>query len=128
MGEIAQKTIKLEQYPPLNRLNLSNFTKNMAKQVMDIAPSAGITSAQSDEHQRNWDEAQWEHAAAEGNYDRSREGLNFEIHDGREQPVDRSENLPARMARCLAAAGIQDPNLKPASARRGQSRGNSTPW
>ncbi len=48
-----------------------------AKQVMDIRPSAGITTAQSDEHQRRWTEKGWEHAVSKGNYDPTREHLNF---------------------------------------------------
>ena len=57
-------------------------TKNMAKQmkqVMDIQSSKGITVAQSIEHQRKWSEKGWDNAVRTGNYDRSRESLNFEI-------------------------------------------------
>lgn len=39
-----------------------------AKQVMDIHPSAGITTAQSDEHQRRWMEKGWGHVISKGNY------------------------------------------------------------
>ena len=48
------------------------------KQVMDFRPSKGITTAQSNEHQRRWTEKGWGSAESTGNYDRSRERLNFE--------------------------------------------------
>ena len=43
------------------------------KQVMDFRPSKGITTAQSNEHQRRWTEKGWGSAESTGNYDRSRE-------------------------------------------------------
>ena len=49
------------------------------KQVMDFRPSKGITTAQSNEHQRRWTEKGWGSAESTGNYDRSRERLNFEV-------------------------------------------------
>ena len=52
---------------------------NNAKQVMDIRVSKGITVAQSNEHLRNWTEKGWNHATQTGNYDPTREHLNFEI-------------------------------------------------
>lgn len=82
-----------------------------AKQVMDIKPSAGITTAQSDEHQRRWTEKGWEHAIGKGNYDRSREHLNFEIvRGGKVQPVDKTKSIPERMAENLRSRGIRDRN------------------
>ena len=55
---------------------------NNAKQVMDIRVSKGITVAQSNEHLRNWTEKGWNHATQTGNYDPTREHLNFEIVKG----------------------------------------------
>ena len=54
--------------------------KTQAKQVLHMQPRKGFTTAQSNEHQRRWTEAGWENAIAHGNYDRSRERLNFEIN------------------------------------------------
>ncbi len=53
-----------------------------AKQVLHFNVLKGFSSGQSDEHQRNWSEAAWKHAISKGNYDRSRERLNFEITKG----------------------------------------------
>ena len=49
------------------------------KQVMDFRPSKGITTAQSNEHQRRWTEKGWGSAESTGNYDRSRERRVFKI-------------------------------------------------
>ncbi|MCD8288107.1 MAG: plasmid recombination protein [Porphyromonadaceae bacterium] len=81
-----------------------------AKQVMDFRPSKGITTAQSDEHQRRWTEKGWGHAVSVGNYDPTREHLNFEIKAGKVCPVDKTRSIPERMAENLAARGIKDPN------------------
>ena len=82
-----------------------------AKQVMDIRPSAGITTAQSDEHQRRWTEKGWEHAVSKGNYDPTREHLNFEVvRGGKVQPVDKTKSIPERMAENLRSRGIRDRN------------------
>ena len=81
-----------------------------AKQVMDFRPSKGITTAQSNEHQRRWTEKGWQSAVAQGNYDRSRERLNFEIRNGKVCPVDKSRSIPERMAEILRDRGINDPN------------------
>lgn len=81
-----------------------------AKQVMDFRPSKGITTAQSNEHQRRWTEKGWQSAVAQGNYDRSRERLNFEIRNGKVCPVDKSRSIPERMAEILLDRGIKDPN------------------
>jgi len=50
---------------------------NNNKQVADLKGSTGISADESCEYQRRWDEKRWERAAKEGNYDRSREHLNF---------------------------------------------------
>ena len=81
-----------------------------AKQVMDIKTSKGIAQS-SNEQLRRWSENGWEQAAKEGNYDRSREHLNFEIaRGGIVRPVDREHTLTRRMAEILSARGIKDPN------------------
>jgi hypothetical protein len=90
----------------------------IAKQVFDFRASKGITTAQSDEHQRNWTEKGWQWAAAHGNYDRTRAHLNFEIAPGgRVQPIDTRRSIPQRMADSLAARGIKDPNAGLAEPR-----------
>lgn len=84
---------------------------NNIKQVMDIRPGKGMTAGQSDEHQRNWTERGWEWASKHGNYDRTREKLNFEIvKGGKVVPVDKSKSIPERMAETLRGRGIKDPN------------------
>ncbi|MDO5771237.1 MAG: MobV family relaxase [Bacteroidales bacterium] len=85
--------------------------ENTAKQVLHMQPRKGFTTAQSNEHQRRWTEAGWENAIAHGNYDRSRERLNFEITKGCVvSPIDRSRSMPERMAENLRERGIKDPN------------------
>lgn len=81
-----------------------------AKQVMDFRPSKGITTAQSNEHQRRWTDKGWERAVSIGNYDPTREHLNFEIKAGKVCQVDKSKSIPERMAESLSARGIKDPN------------------
>jgi uncharacterized protein (UPF0335 family) len=94
------------------------FMSERAKQVVDFRASKGITTAQSDEHQRNWSEKGWKWAVEHGNYDRSREHLNFEIaRGGKVQPIDRSKSIPQRMAELLAERGIKDPNVGLAEPR-----------
>lgn len=86
---------------------MSNYSN---KQVMDIKTSKGIADS-SNEQLRKWTERGWDQAMKEGNYDRSREHLNFEIvKGGRVVPVDKNHPLPERMAGNLAARGIKDPN------------------
>ena len=80
---------------------------------MDMRPGKGITAAQSDEHQRNWSERGWDHATKNGNYDRSREHLNFEVvRGGIIRPVDKSRTITGRMADNLRERDIEDPNAK----------------
>lgn len=79
---------------------------------MDIRASKGITVGQSNEHQRNWSEKGWNSAVSTGNYDRSREPLNFEIGKGGVvTPIDKRKNIPQRMTENLAERGIKDPNV-----------------
>ena len=81
------------------------------KQVMDIRASKGITVGQSNEHQRKWSEKGWDNAVGTGNYDRSREPLNFEIKKGGiVSSVDKRKSIPQLMAENLAKRGIKDPN------------------
>ena len=81
-----------------------------AKQVLDVRVSKGITTSQSNEHQRRWTEKGWEQALEKGNYDPSREHLNFEIVSGKVRPVDKSRSIPERMVEILDRRGIKDPN------------------
>ena len=76
-----------------------------------MRPRNGFTKAQSNEHQRRWTEAGRENAIAHGNYDRSRERLNFEIKKGGIVcPIDKNRSLPERMAENLRGRGIEDAN------------------
>lgn len=89
------------------------YRKSMAnaKQVLDIRVSKGITAAQSNEHLRNRSEKAAEYAMKKGNYDPTREHLNFEIvNGGKVRPVDKSRSIPERMADNLRQRGIKDPN------------------
>ena len=81
-----------------------------AKQVMDFHPSKGMTTAQSNEHQRRWTEKGWERAVSIGNYDPTREHLNFEIKAGKVCPIDKTRSIPERIAENLAGRGVKDPN------------------
>lgn len=81
------------------------------KQVIDIKASAGMTSDQSNEHQRRWTERGWKDAAKHGNYDPSRARLNFEVAKGGViRPIDTSVSIPRRIKESLKERGIIDPN------------------
>ena len=69
----------------------------MAKQVIDIRASKGMTVAQSNEHQRRWTDKGWESATRMGNYDPSREHLNFEVVKGEIKPVDKTKTIPRQI-------------------------------
>ena len=78
---------------------------------MDVHVSKGITSAQSNEHLRRRSEKAQEYAMSKGNYDPTRERLNFEVvSGGKIRPVDKSRSIPQRMADLLRWRGIKDPN------------------
>ena len=80
-------------------------------QVMHMNVMKGITTAQSNEHQRNWTESGWKHAIDKGTYDRQRERLNFEIvKGGKVRPINKDKSIPERMTENLALRGIKDPN------------------
>lgn len=82
-----------------------------AKQVMDVHVSKGMTSAQSNEHLRRRSEKAQEYAMSKGNYDPTRERLNFEVvSGGKIRPVDKGRSIPQRMADLLRWRGIKDPN------------------
>ena len=82
-----------------------------AKQVLDVHVSKGITVAQSNEHMRNWTEKGWKRATDLGNYDTTREHLNFEVvSGGKIRPIDKGRSIPERMAELLHKRGIKDPN------------------
>lgn len=82
-----------------------------AKQVLDVHVSKGITVAQSNEHMRNWTEKGWKRATDLGNYDPTREHLNFEVvSGGKIRPIDKGRSIPERMAELLHKRGIKDPN------------------
>ena len=84
-----------------------------AKQVIDFRASSGFTKAQSDEHQRVRSEKAKEHALETGNYDLTREHLNFQVSKGGKiEPIDKSKSIPAIIAENLLARGIEDPNAK----------------
>ena len=81
------------------------------KQVVHFEGKAGFTTAQSNEHLRNWTEKGWASANANGRIDRSRQHLNFEItKGGRVQPINRSRSIPQLFAARLKELGIKDPN------------------
>lgn len=65
---------------------------------MDIKVTKGLASV-GNEELRDWTEKGWNQAMREGNYDRSREHLNFEIRQGGiVAPIDKSRPLTRRMA------------------------------
>ena len=82
-----------------------------AKQVLDVRVSKGVTTAQSNEHMRRWTEKGWNRAVEIGNYDPTREHLNFEIAPGGKiRTIDKSRSIPERIADILSDRGIKDPN------------------
>lgn len=80
------------------------------KQVMDLRVAKGFSEAQSNEHKRNWNDKKWDRASGYGTYDRTRDGLNFEIVNGKIVPVDKKRSIPERIREILSARGIKDPN------------------
>ena len=96
------------------------FSMSDKKQMMDMRACKGFTVQESNEHRRNWDDHRWQRALHEGNYDLSRQHLNFEIvKGGKIQPIDKSNSIPQLMRDRLNALGIKDPNEgKPVPDRR----------
>lgn len=81
------------------------------RQVIDIKASAGMTTDQSNEHQRRWSERGWKDAAKHGNYDPTRARLNFEVAKGGIiRSIDQSVSIPKRIKATLKERGIIDPN------------------
>lgn len=63
-------------------------------QVMHMNVMKGITTAQNNEHQRNWTESDWKHAIDKGAYDHQRKRLNFEIvKGGKVRPVNKDKSI-----------------------------------
>lgn len=77
------------------------------KQVMDIhANSGGITQAESNEQQRNWNDKMWSVKASDSlsNYDPTRKHLNFEVAKGGTiRQIDTSKSIAQKMAESLAS-------------------------
>ena len=92
---------------------------NGAKQVIDFRTSKGFSKAQSDEHLRVRSDNSRKHALATGNYDLTREHLNFEItKGGKIQPVDKTRSIPERIAANLAARGIKRPGASQSESQQ----------
>lgn len=82
----------------------------MAKQVMDLMPTKGITVAQSNEHLRNFSQEAYRRKLSYA-FDPTREHLNFEVRKGGViVPVDKQLSIPKRIKDNLAARNIIDPN------------------
>lgn len=83
----------------------------MAKQVMDLMPTKGITVAQSNEHLRNFSKEAYKRKLSYA-FDPTREHLNFEVRKGGViAPVDKQLSIPKRIKDNLAARKITDPNI-----------------
>ena len=81
------------------------------KQMMDMCAVKRFTTNESNEHRRNWSEQRWKVALEEGNYDRSREHMNFEIvKGGKVQPIDKSKTIPKMIKARLDELGLKGPN------------------
>ena len=82
----------------------------MAKQVIDIMPTKGMTAAQSNEHLRKYSEGAYQNMRS-NNFDPTRAHLGFEVtKGGKIVPIDVNHSIPERMKENLAARGIKDPN------------------
>lgn len=89
------------------------FMSNTNKQVADMQSAKGVTAAESDEYQRRWSNERWAIAEKDGNYDRSREHLNFEVAKGGiVTSIDKTIRVPQRIEARLAQCGIVNPNKK----------------
>ena len=83
----------------------------MAYQVLDIKTQKGMSEAESAEHLRKRTEDSLKEAKRKGNYDVTREHLNFEIGKGCVmKAVDKQHSIPTRMKANLISRGIKDPN------------------
>lgn len=76
---------------------------------MDIKVTKGLASV-GNEELRDWTEKGWNQAMREGNYDRSREHLNFEIGPGgMVAPIDKRRPLTMRMAKISPHVALKTP-------------------
>lgn len=83
----------------------------MAKQVMDLMPTKGITVAQSNEHLRNFSAEAYKRKLSYA-FDPTREHLNFEVRKGGViTPVNKKLSITQRIKDNLKARNIIDPNL-----------------
>ena len=83
----------------------------MAKQMLDIKTSKGMSKGQSNEHLRVRTKDSLEHALRVGNYDPTRVHLNFEVTKGGViSAVNQKQSIPRRMKYNLTHRGIRDPN------------------
>ena len=83
----------------------------MAYQVLDIKTQKGMTEAESAEHLRKNTKEALKFAKRQGNYDFSREHLNFEVtRGGVISEVDKRHSIPQRMKANLNRRGIRDKN------------------
>ena len=82
----------------------------MAKQVIDIMPTKGMTAAQSNAHLRKYSEGAYQNMRS-NNFDPTRAHLGFEVSKGGKiVPIDVNHAIPERMKENLAARRIKDPN------------------
>jgi predicted nucleic acid-binding Zn-ribbon protein len=77
---------------------------------MDIRVQKGFNASEGNEHQRNWNDKKWSRVTSYGNYDRTRDKLNFEIVKGKLHPIDKTKSIPERIKASLISRGIKDPN------------------
>lgn len=83
----------------------------MAKQVLDIHPGKGMTLSQSNEHLRIASRGAYV-AKLSGNFDPTRERLNFEVTKGGVvTPLDKSQSIPKRISDNLRRRWIINPNV-----------------
>ncbi len=76
-----------------------------------MQPGKGMTLAESNELLRNRSERARQEAMKIGNYDPTREALNFEVtRGGKIIPLNKKVSIPDRIASSLASRGIKDPN------------------
>ena len=79
----------------------------MAYQVLDIKTQKGMSEAQSAEHLRKCTEESLKEANRRGNYDATRDHLNFEVGKGCViKAVDKQHSIPTRMRANLISRGI----------------------
>lgn len=82
----------------------------MAKQVLDVHPGKGMTVSQSNEHLRVAFRGAYL-AKLSGNFDPTRERLNFEVKKGGiVAPLDKVTSIPKRIKENLRKRKIKDPN------------------